>query len=179
MTDDYVPGANVAQHRCQHFTCVRAFFGFGRAILASNFYVRTFESIGDGLEGGEDRCDYDFAMVGVCDEGLQCECSVNCLAKRLVHLPVSGDYRFAHIKVALQDLHDLQDFQDLSLSAATPGSSSSERNSKVAPPPVEMWVIWSATPARVTAETESPPPTITVAPRCAASATAFATPIVP
>src|SRR5687768_13467697 len=67
----------------------------------------------------------------------------------------------------------------LSLSAATPGNSSPERNSNVAPPPVEMCVIWSATPARVTAETESPPPTITVAPRCAASETAFATPIVP
>src|ERR1043165_1334841 len=67
----------------------------------------------------------------------------------------------------------------LSVSAATPGSSSPARNSRVAPPPVEMCVMRLATPARVTAETESPPPTITVAPRSAASATACATPIVP
>src|SRR6184192_4053549 len=67
----------------------------------------------------------------------------------------------------------------LSFNAATPGSSSPARNSSVAPPPVEICVMRSATPAFVTAATESPPPTITVAPRSAASATALAMPIVP
>src|SRR6185369_10569751 len=80
----------------------------------------------------------------------------------------------------IQDLQDSQDEQDyFSVSAATPGNSSPAKNSSVAPPPVEMWVILPATPARVTAETESPPPTIEVAPRSEASATALATPIVP
>ena len=52
----------------------------------------------------------------------------------------------------------------MSVSAATPGSAIPSRNSKEAPPPVEMWVIRSASPAWVTAATESPPPTMEVAP---------------
>jgi hypothetical protein len=59
-----------------------------------------------------------------------------------------------------------------SFKAATPGNSLPARNSNVAPPPVEMCVMRSATPARLTAATESPPPTTTMAPRSAASATA-------
>src|SRR6185437_10159106 len=65
----------------------------------------------------------------------------------------------------------------LSVSASTPGSFFPSRNSSEAPPPVEMCVIWSATPAFFTAETESPPPTIEVASWFAA--TAFATFVVP
>src|SRR6266702_2882674 len=42
--------------------------------------------------------------------------------------------------------------------ASTPGSFLPSRNSRLAPPPVEMWVIWSATPAWLMADTESPPP---------------------
>src|SRR5690242_11900007 len=51
----------------------------------------------------------------------------------------------------------------LSVSAATPGKTSPARNSSDAPPPVETWVMRSATPASVIAATESPPPTIVVA----------------
>ena len=49
----------------------------------------------------------------------------------------------------------------------------------MAPPPVEMCEILSATPASSTAATESPPPTIVVAPASVAAATAFAMPRVP
>ena len=45
----------------------------------------------------------------------------------------------------------------LSSKAFMPGSSLPSRNSKVAPPPVDKWVIFSATPAAVTAATVSPP----------------------
>src|SRR5216684_8911879 len=48
--------------------------------------------------------------------------------------------------------------------ASTPGSLRPPRNSSDAPPPVEMWEILSATPAAWIAATESPPPTIEVAP---------------
>src|SRR5579884_4296331 len=51
----------------------------------------------------------------------------------------------------------------MSSSAATPGSSRPSRNSREAPPPVEMCAISSARPACSTAATESPPPTITSA----------------
>ena len=51
-----------------------------------------------------------------------------------------------------------------SSSAATPGNSLPSRNSSEAPPPVEMWVILSSSPAWVTAAAESPPPTTVMAP---------------
>src|ERR1700732_2628534 len=60
----------------------------------------------------------------------------------------------------------------LSVSASTPGSFFPSRNSSDAPPPVEMWVILSATPAACTAATESPPPTIEIAPAFSAIARA-------
>ena len=50
-----------------------------------------------------------------------------------------------------------------SVSASTPGNFRPERNSSEAPPPVEMWEIFSATPALWTAATESPPPTMETA----------------
>ena len=50
----------------------------------------------------------------------------------------------------------------MSVSAATPGSVCPPRNSSEAPPPVEMCVILSATPAFFTAAIESPPPMIVV-----------------
>src|SRR5262249_37273835 len=57
--------------------------------------------------------------------------------------------------------------------AAIPGRVLPSRNSSEAPPPVEMWLIWSATPAWLTAATESPPPTTVIA-LDAASARAIA-----
>src|SRR5437879_2882743 len=54
--------------------------------------------------------------------------------------------------------------QRLSVRATTPGNCFPSRNSSDAPPPVEMCEILSATPAAFTAATESPPPTIDVAP---------------
>src|SRR5438105_7218584 len=75
------------------------------------------------------------------------------LALGHVHFPIRGDDFFAH--------------QFLSVSAATPGSSLPSSNSSDAPPPVDINVILSASPACLTAVTESPPPTIVVAPNCA------------
>lgn len=48
--------------------------------------------------------------------------------------------------------------------ARTPGSCFPSRSSKLAPPPVEMWLILSASPTFSTAATESPPPMIVVTP---------------
>ena len=61
-------------------------------------------------------------------------------------------------------------FYFLSVSASTPGNLRPSRNSSDAPPPVEMWVILSATFAAFTAATESPPPTIEIAPPLSATA---------
>lgn len=61
-----------------------------------------------------------------------------------------------------------------SSSATTPGSCFPSNNSKLAPPPVEMWLITSATPTFSTAATESPPPIIVVTPFLLSSANFFA-----
>src|SRR6204780_3762332 len=61
----------------------------------------------------------------------------------------------------------------LSVNASTPGSFLPSRNSSDAPPPVEMWVILSATSAPCTAATGSPPPTIEMGPALSASAWAI------
>src|SRR6266566_1420723 len=63
--------------------------------------------------------------------------------------------------------------------ASTPGSLWPPRNSSDAPPPVEMCEILLATPDGCTAATESPPPTMEVAPLLVASATALAISSVP
>src|SRR5690554_849500 len=64
----------------------------------------------------------------------------------------------------------------LSVSAATPGSSLPSRNSREAPPPVEICVILPASPKRSTAAAESPPPIMVVA---VETARALATSFVP
>src|ERR1019366_7313896 len=58
----------------------------------------------------------------------------------------------------------------LLLSASTPGNFLPSRNSSDAPPPVEMCVILSATPAALTAATVSPPPTMETAAPLSATA---------
>src|SRR5882724_563702 len=63
--------------------------------------------------------------------------------------------------------------------ASTPGSLAPPRNSREAPPPVEMWEILLETPDWWTAATESPPPTMEVAPAVVAAATALAISRVP
>src|SRR3954465_11577306 len=66
-----------------------------------------------------------------------------------------------------------QSDQCLFVNASTPGNCFPSRNSSDAPPPVEMWEMLSATPAAFTAETESPPPTMDVAPALSATACAI------
>src|SRR5215469_16835076 len=61
----------------------------------------------------------------------------------------------------------------LSDNASTPGNFLPSRNSSDAPPPVEMCVILSATPAAFTAATLSPPPMIDTAAPFSATASAI------
>mmetsp|Transcript_22581 Transcript_22581/g.35318 ORF Transcript_22581/g.35318 Transcript_22581/m.35318 type:complete len:228 (-) Transcript_22581:747-1430(-) len=68
---------------------------------------------------------------------------------------------------------------DLASRAATPGRTLPSRSSREAPPPVEMWDIFSARPAFSTAATESPPPMMVVAPLPVHSARVVATSLVP
>src|SRR5204863_3043928 len=70
-----------------------------------------------------------------------------------IHLPIGCDDFLAHYF--------------LSVNAATPGNSLPSSNSSDAPPPVELNVILSASPACFTAVTEPPPPIMVVAFECA------------
>mmetsp|Transcript_14423 Transcript_14423/g.36487 ORF Transcript_14423/g.36487 Transcript_14423/m.36487 type:complete len:206 (-) Transcript_14423:990-1607(-) len=67
----------------------------------------------------------------------------------------------------------------ISSSAATPGRTLPSRSSRLAPPPVEMWLILLATPAFSTAATESPPPMMVVHPFALSFARVSAMPVVP
>src|SRR5215469_3057633 len=58
-----------------------------------------------------------------------------------------GEKAIASGGLAGCDFINHQQLVYLSVSASTPGSFLPSRNSRLAPPPVEMWVIWSATPA--------------------------------
>src|SRR2546430_17495749 len=71
-----------------------------------------------------------------------------------VHLPVAGHERHpAAPPVAPGAAHGAS-------SAVSPGSAAPSRYSRLAPPPVEMWVnASSGKPSRRTAAAESPPPT--------------------
>src|SRR5678815_5839235 len=84
------------------------------------------------------------------------------LADGHIHLPIGCEDLFAHGN------------QGLSASAATPGSVLPSSSSSEAPPPVEMKVTLSATPARLTALTLSPPPIMLLQPEFAAMASAMA-----
>ncbi|KAF7834845.1 hypothetical protein G2W53_009704 [Senna tora] len=76
----------------------------------------------------------------------------------------------------IQELEDKTDSTGVASSRArTPGSSLPSNNSKLAPPPVDMWLMTLATPTFSTAATESPPPIIVVTPFPLRSASFLAT----
>src|ERR1700694_676980 len=76
-----------------------------------------------------------------------------CLCGRLMHLPIARKKRTAMLHAAA-----------CVRKAAMPGSSLPSKYSRVAPPPVEIWVILSAKPSLCAAAAESPPPTTESAP---------------
>src|SRR5258708_9559331 len=73
-----------------------------------------------------------------------------------------------------QFLSRLPDFHIQFSKNATPGSTLPSRNSRLAPPPVEQCVTWSATLNFLAAVAVSPPPTTVVAPAAVAAAMAAA-----
>jgi hypothetical protein len=94
MADDHVSRARrLSASTAAPRPCARL-LRFGRAILTGDADVRAFEPVGHGLERRKDRRDHDLAVVCVRDQRLQRERGINRLGERLVHLPVSGDYRF-------------------------------------------------------------------------------------
>src|SRR5712692_9115948 len=152
MANDNVATAGLHEHLRGNFAGKSAFF-FPEHILPANGDVRAPRALDGGGDRRVRRCDDDVAML--CARGQRHKGGEERASVRLCleHLPVAGNhatsFRSAHY---------------LLVSASTPGSLRPARNSREAPPPVEMCETLSATPAWCTAATESPPPTIEVAP---------------
>src|SRR5580700_9254827 len=121
------------------------------------------------------------AMNGAVDTAATQEIRVRCIHNRVGGFfgEIGGTMNLNRFAPVEHESHGgvlrggVQSFHFLSVSASTPGSFFPSRNSSEAPPPVEMWVIFSATPAACAAATESPPPTIEIAPTFSAMARAI------
>ncbi len=100
MTDDNVFASDILKHCGGHLAGMRTFFNFGRTILRRHSDVGALEPISNDLERCEDWSDDYFAMISVGDKRLQRERCVHRFAKRLVHLPISSNYRFSHDRIS-------------------------------------------------------------------------------
>src|SRR5215831_607805 len=173
MPDDHVLAARVDQHQSGNFAGKRA-FALPVHVLCGNSdgrALRRFHRRGNRRKG---RCDHNVAMLRARHQRPKRLKKCARVPTRFIHLPVPCDHR-----PPLRFAHGYAPFAAAFVSASTPGSFSPARNSSDAPPPVEMCEICFATPDSSTAATESPPPTIDVAPPAVAAATAFAMPNVP
>src|SRR3989338_10220029 len=133
---------------------------FPMHILSPHFERGLFQGLTHGKEGGERGTKNNlafFCLMDLADQGGQ---KFEPLRHRVVHLPVGNNQFGSH-----------------NSNAFNPGSFFPSINSRLAPPPVEIWVIWFSSPACTTAEAESPPPMMVAA--FFNSAMAWAMPYVP
>jgi hypothetical protein len=109
----------------------------GVAVLGAEPERAALEHLADPGQMGEGGKQLHLHGAAV-QRGAQRAGQLQPLGNRRVHLPVAGDQRGGTAQA-----HSAT----FSSRAATPGSSLPSRYSRVAPPPVEMWLILSATPA--------------------------------
>src|SRR5262249_25070226 len=155
-------------HRRRYLAGERA-FALPVDILRGDADVGVARRFGDRVHRGERRRDDDFDVDDVLHRAAQLLHEEDGFVHRLEHLPVASDERNAHKTLAgggggrswspslpsppSHPPHPAYPAPALpappafSASAATPGSVRPPRNSSEAPPPVEMCVIRSATPA--------------------------------
>src|SRR5579872_7308807 len=138
MTHDDVFGAGFLDHRCRYFSRVST-FALPVQILRCNADVCVTRGLGNGVDGEKGRCHDNLDVSDIFDQPTKLFHEHHGFVHGFVHLPVSGDEWDSHF----------------SLSAATPGNVQPARNSSDAPPPVEICVIRSASPALLTAAIES------------------------
>src|SRR5713101_5637958 len=134
MPNDDVAAAGLDEHLCGNFTGKGAFF-FPEHILSANGDVRAPRALDSGGDRRVRRRDDDVATLRARGQRHKRGEERASVGLRLEHLPVAGNdatsFRWTHY---------------LSVSASTPGSLRPPRNSREAPPPVEMCEIWLATP---------------------------------
>ena len=166
VADDDVRRAGVSNHRRADLAGEGA-LALEVQVLRGDLEPSVARDFRGRCERRERRSDDDFRVARGLDEDGELAHERDRFAHGLVHLPVRGEHWNAHALCPSRCLPSVP----RRLAALLP-----PRNSSDAPPPVEMCVIESATPACVTAATESPPPMIVVP---WTAATARATPIVP
>src|SRR5690348_13610464 len=177
MPDDDVSAARIPKHRCGNVAGVGALF-IPMAVLRRHGDIAAFQNVSHGAQSCEWRRHHHFAMVYLSEPRAEIIHKLHRFTNGFVHFPIAGNYGFSHFSSNGTEVRAGRpsDFYFFSVSASTPGSFIPERNSRVAPPPVEMWLIWDSTPDLATAATESPPPTML---RAEESATACAMARVP
>src|SRR5262249_51377703 len=106
------------------------------AILCAQSAVGTAQGRADSAQCRKRGDNSHVAMRDVFDQRNQGLYGGHRFSHRLIHFPISGNQWSTHHKP-----------HDLFVKASTPGSDLPARNSSEAPPPVEMCVILSATPA--------------------------------
>ena len=167
-------------------------------ILRGDRDVAAARRFGRGMQRGERRREDDLDVGDVLHQGAELLDVLHGLRDRLVHLPVAGDEWSSHAiqnaecrmqtvpdtepMLSRRAIHALSEFCILNSAFLFIRKHRHSRQHLAAeeleraPPPVEMCVMRSATPAFSIAAIESPPPTMVVP---FTSATACATPIVP
>src|SRR4029453_12646927 len=200
VSEDHELRARLLHHLGADLTSERP-LPFPMRVLRRDADVGVARRLGHRVHGGEGRRNDDLHVGDVLHHAAELFDEHDRLVHGLVHLPVGADEWDSHgCVLAGLRRHFLMlagpHPRELSLggaargatlrrlaraagaqpSATTPGSWRPPRHSSDAPPPVEMCLMRSVTPALATAAIESPPP-ITVVP--ATDATALATSMVP
>ena len=151
MAQDHITHTEFAKHRSRNFTGKGALFGGVHGLRSEGDDTVATECFVSRRQRGERRANNNIGVghaIDPLDDVFDQSAGIRGGA---VHLPISGDewtprgswFRCTHGR---------------SWRAATPGRVLPSRNSREAPPPVEIKVTWLATPAFLTALTESPPP---------------------
>src|SRR5262249_39375825 len=147
VANDRIGASCLDKHPDGNLAGKSAFF-FPMYILSRDCDTRTVGFINGGRKRGEGRSDDDVAVFHVLDSGNQSIKKRARLGPRFEHFPIPRDDGPPHSPKLL------------SVSTSTPGSFCPDKNSKAAPPRVEICVILDPPPDCATAAAESPPPTI-------------------
>ena len=162
VADDDVLGAHFLEHLHGDLTG-ESTGGLVVAVLAADGQAGVLEQLHGAGDVHSGNTQHHFAPLVLAQLGLDGLGVGAGLGQGLVHLPVAGDdgltifqvhkiessflYKCGGVRGSPLHKWDAIWGDYLSSRQATPGSSLPSRNSREAPPPVEMWVILSAKPS--------------------------------
>ena len=139
MADNGKLNAQLLEHIGGNFACECALFR-PVDILSAKADIAALYELGCQSQVNVGGADNNVALC-ILHQGLELVYEFLCLGGGHVHLPVACDNGLTH-SIYLRFLSKILYY--LSSRAATPGRVLPSRNSRLAPPPVEIWVILSA-----------------------------------